>query len=141
MEDIYRAIPHRPPFLFVDSIVEQTADGIKTRRQIRADEPFFQGHFPRRPVMPGVLICEAAFQAGAILMAAIGGGAANRLPVITRIQNVRIKNPVFPGDIMEVEVTLREKLASAYYLDGRVRVGDKKILTVEFAAMLVDDIH
>lgn len=140
MEEIYRAIPHRPPFLFVDSIVEQTANRIKTLREVKADEPYFQGHFPKRPVMPGVLICEAVFQAGAILMARIGGGSGDLLPVITRIQNVRIKNPVFPGDVMEVEVTLKEKLATAYYLDGRVSVGDKKILTVEFAAMLVENI-
>ena len=67
-EQILNAIPHRPPFLFVDEIVEQTDDHIVTRKRIDPEEPFFKGHYPDYPIMPGVLICECVFQAGAILM-------------------------------------------------------------------------
>lgn len=85
--------------------------------------------------MPGVLICEFAFQTGAVLIAGRAGGLGDRIPVLTRVQNVRFKNPVFPGDLMESEVSLKGKAGPAHYLEGVVRVGEKKILTLEFAVM------
>lgn len=135
MEDIFNRIPHRPPFLFVERIVEQTGDRIRAQARVRPEAPYFQGHFPGYPIMPGVLICEFAFQTGAALIAGRAGGLGDRIPVLTRVQNVRFKNPVFPGDLMESEVSLKEKAGPAHYLEGVVRVGEKKILTLEFAVM------
>lgn len=140
MKDFLQYIPHRPPFLFVDRVIEHAEDRIKTQKEVRPEEPFFQGHFPGRPIMPGVLICEFAFQTGAILMAKTNGDPGDGFPVITRIQNVRIKHPVFPGDTMEAEVTLKEKVGPAWYLAGKVTVGEKKILTLEFAVMLTENV-
>jgi len=140
MNDVLQYIPHRPPFLFVDRIIECTAERIRTEKTVCADEPYFQGHFPGRPVMPGVLICEFVFQTGAILMARRADGAPRRLPVITRIRDVRLKHPVVPGDVIQADVRLQDHEGPAYYLSGQVAAAGKKILTVEFAAMLTGNL-
>jgi len=128
-------MPHREPFLFVDRVVEVTDSCIKTEKQIQADEPFFAGHFPGRPIMPGVLICEAVFQSSSILMSRRAKAPSNdgRIPLITRIENVKLKRVVLPGDLMEVEVKLKEILGQAAYMSGKVKVVGETVLTVEFS--------
>ena len=141
MEDFLNYMPQREPFLFVDRVVVVTDNRIQTERQIKVDEPFFAGHFPGRPIMPGVLICEAVFQSSSILMSNRAGTTsdAGSIPLITRISNVKFKRVVFPGDLMEVEVKLKEVLGQATYMSGKVKVGEKTVLTVEFTAMLVTE--
>ena len=139
MKNFLDYMPQREPFLFVDRVVAVTDSIIQTEKQIKVDEPFFAGHFPGRPIMPGVLICEAVFQSSSILMSKRAGAPSNdaKIPLITRISNVKLKRVVFPGDIMEVEVKLKEILGQAAYMSGKVKVGGKTALTVEFTAMLV----
>ncbi len=96
MEEILNAIPHRPPFLFVDRIVELGATKIKTSKEIKPDEPVFAGHYPGQPIMPGALICESIFQTGAILLSKIMGGMGEGIPVLTRINNAKFKSIVRP---------------------------------------------
>jgi len=141
MQDFLDYIPHREPFLFVDRVVAVTDDSIQTEKQVKTDEPFFAGHFPGRPIMPGVLICEAVFQSGAILMGKLADTQVDdgRIPVISRISNVKLKHAVKPGDLMEMEVMLKEVVGPAHYLAGKVTVGGKTALTVEFSAMLVTE--
>ena len=141
MEDFLDYMPHREPFLFVDRVVEVTDSSIQTEKQIKVDEPFFAGHFPNRPIMPGVLICEAVFQSSSILMSKRAGAPSDdeRIPLITRISNVKLKRVVLPGDLMEVEVKLKEIVGQAAYMAGKVKVGEKTALTMEFAAMLVTE--
>ena len=141
MENFLDYMPHREPFLFVDRVVEVTNGCIKTEKQIQTDEPFFAGHFPGRPIMPGVLICEAVFQSSSILMSKRAGAHSNdgRIPLITRIENVKLKRVVLPGDLMEVEVKLKEILGQASYMSGKVKVVEKIVLTMEFTAMLVTE--
>ena len=141
MEDFLDYMPQREPFLFVDRVVEVTDSYIKTEKQIQTDEPFFAGHFPGRPIMPGVLICEAVFQSSSILMSKRSGTASNdgHIPLIARIANVKLKRVVLPGDLMEVEVKLKEILGQAVYMSGKVKVVGKTVLTVEFTAMLVTE--
>ena len=141
MENFLNYMPQREPFLFVDRVVEVTDSSIKTEKQIQADEPFFAGHFPGRPIMPGVLICEAVFQSSSILMSKRSGASSNdgRIPLITRIANVKLKRVVLPGDLMEVEVKLKEILGQAVYMSGKVKVKGETVLTVEFSAMLVTE--
>ncbi len=141
MKNFLEYMPQREPFLFVDRVVEITDSYIKTEKQVKADEPFFAGHFPGRPIMPGVLICESVFQSSSILMSKRAGAPSNddRIPLITRISNVKLKRVVLPGDLMGVEVTLKEILGRAAYMSGKVKVKERTVLTVEFTAMLVTE--
>ena len=141
MENFLDYMPQREPFLFVDRVVEVTDSCIKTEKQIQADEPFFAGHFPGRPIMPGVLICEAVFQSSSILMSKRSGAASNdgHIPLIARIKNAKLKRVVLPGDLLEVEVKLKEILGQAAYMSGKVKVVGKRVLTVEFTSMLVTE--
>ena len=138
MEDVLNAIPHRPPFLFVDKIVELTENKIKATREMSSDESFFQGHFPGNPVMPGVLICESIFQAGGILLSNILGGVGGGTPVLTRISNARFKNIVRPGDLLELQAELVETVSNASFMKGSASVAGKTAVTVEFAVTLVE---
>jgi len=141
MRNFLDYMPQREPFLFVDRVVAITDDSIKTEKQVKADEPFFAGHFPDRPIMPGVLICEAVFQSSSILMSKRAGTPSDdeRIPLITRISNVKLKRVVLPDDLMKVEVKLKEVVGQAAYMAGKVKVGEKTVLTIEFTAMLVTE--
>ncbi|MCH7873217.1 MAG: beta-hydroxyacyl-ACP dehydratase [Planctomycetes bacterium] len=134
------AIPHRPPFLFVDDIVEVTGDRIVTRMQIDPDMECFRGHYPGNPIMPGVLLCECCFQAGALLIAhQLDPGDWEGVPVLTRIKDARFKRIVRPGETIKVEVTLDSELGGAYFMTGRASVDGEPAVRVEFACMLVDN--
>jgi 3-hydroxyacyl-[acyl-carrier-protein] dehydratase len=131
------AIPHRSPFLFIDEVVEAAEKRIVARKYVDPTEEFFRGHFPGHPVMPGVLICECCFQAGALLMARRTGsplGGAG-LPVLTRIQDARFKRIVRPGETLAIEVVLDDVVDQAYYMTGRVHVEGRSVLRVGFACM------
>ncbi len=136
MEEVLKAIPHRPPFLFVDEIVEMTEDRIKTTKRISADEPFFKGHYPGNPIMPGVLICESIFQTGAILLSRVLSHSGGGTPVLTRISNAKFKNMVKPGALLELEAELVEKVSNAFFMKGKASSDGKTVVTVEFAVSL-----
>jgi 3-hydroxyacyl-[acyl-carrier-protein] dehydratase len=135
-EQVLKAIPHRPPFLFVDNVVELTANRIIARKEISSHEPFFEGHYPGNPIMPGVLICESIFQAGAILISSMIDYLGVGTPVLTRITNARFKNMVKPGTVLELEAELVEKVSNAYFMKGTARADGKTVVTVEFAVSL-----
>ncbi len=137
MDQVLKAIPHRPPFLFVDNIVELTGEKIKTTKYISQDEPFFKGHYPGMPIMPGVLLCEAIFQSGAILLSHISGDdGSHNVPVLARIGNAKFKNIVRPNALLEIEAELVETLGNAFFLKGRVSVAGKVAVMVEFACSM-----
>lgn len=137
MEEVLKAIPHRPPFLFVDRVVEVTDAKIRTAKQVSAEEPFFKGHYPGNPIMPGVLVCEAIFQSGAILLSRIAGDVGEGTPVLTRVTNAKFKNIVKPGALLEMEAELVERVSNAFFLKGKASVAGKTVVTVEFAVSLV----
>src|SRR6185295_19104652 len=101
MPPVTDLIPHRPPFLFVDEIVSENADSLVARRTWRAEEDFYKGHYPGAPITPGVLLCEAVFQTGGLLMSrqaqAAGAGPSKGVPLLAKISDVRFRNPVYPG--------------------------------------------
>lgn len=132
--DILDLIPQRPPFLFVDKVVDRTENSIKTTLKVTGQEDFFKGHFPGNPIMPGVLLQEALFQSGAALMAGRAGGG---LGVVTRVQNAKFKNMVRPGDELEMEVQLTESISNAHYMKGTTKVAGKTVLVIEFAVASV----
>ena len=131
-------IPHRPPFLFVDEIVEVDERRILTRKFVDPESDFFRGHYPHQPVMPGVLICEACFQSGALLIASKIGpqDASLDVPVLARITDARFKRIVRPGETLHIEVTLDEELDRAYFMTGRCTVDGKQAVRVVFVCML-----
>ncbi|MCU0873389.1 MAG: beta-hydroxyacyl-ACP dehydratase, partial [Pirellulaceae bacterium] len=111
-DKILASIPHRPPMLLVDEIVSQDESRIVCRKTFRDDEFFFQGHYPGHPLVPGVILCECAMQAGAILLAQFTQQAQG-VPVATRLNDVKLKKMIRPGDTIQMEVTLQERLADA----------------------------
>ena len=139
MASVTELIPHRPPFLFVDTIVSETADALVARRTLRADEDFYRGHYPGQPITPGVLLCEAVFQAGALLLAsrarAAGGvaGEPGGVPLLARVSDVRFRNPVFPGETIEITARIKEVVGGFTLMSGSVQSGAKRVLTVDFA--------
>ncbi len=130
---IHAAIPHRPPMLLVDEIVEQTMERIVCRKTFRPDEYFVQGHFPGFPLVPGVILCESALQTGAILIAAHTKVDEGLVPVATRLDGVKFKKMVRPGDTIEIEVTLNEVVSTAYFMTGKVTVQGKLAARLDFA--------
>jgi 3-hydroxyacyl-[acyl-carrier-protein] dehydratase len=130
---ILRAIPHREPFLLVDEIEAQSDRRIVCTKTFTGKEEFFAGHYPGCPLVPGVLLCEAAMQAGAILLASHLAAVPGRLPVATRINDVRFKRMVRPGDTIRMEVDLVERLADAFFLKAKVTVEGQVAVRFEFA--------
>ena len=138
LDEIQAAIPHREPFLLVDEIVEQDDQRIVCRKTFSGDEYFYAGHYPEHPITPGVLLCEAAMQAGAILLSRFVEASQSRVPVATRMNNVRFKRIVRPGETIQMEVHLEERLADAFFLRAKVTCGGKLAASLDFACTLAD---
>jgi 3-hydroxyacyl-[acyl-carrier-protein] dehydratase len=119
--DILGAIPHRPPFLWVDSIVSFDARTIVTEKFIAPDLDFFKGHYPGYPIMPGVLLCEAVFQTGALFMAKMLG-----------------KREVKPGDTIRMHVTLAENIGNVWFFKGKILVDNRTAVKVDFGCAITD---
>jgi 3-hydroxyacyl-[acyl-carrier-protein] dehydratase len=134
---IERLIPHRAPFLWVDEVVELGENRLKARKRVDPQLDVFAGHYPQFAVLPGVLLCEAAFQAGAILIASTSPPAAGQVPVVTRVNNVKFRRMVRPGELLDIEVELTEQLGGAYFLTGRVSVESETAVRLEFACAAV----
>ena len=138
MTEITDLIPHRPPFLFVDRIVSESADGLVTERTWRAEEDFYKGHYPNAPITPGVLLCESVFQTGAIFMAkqALSAGAkpGEGVPLLAKINDVRFRNPVYPGETVQIEVIRKEAMAGFTMMTGSIKKTDgTRVMNVNFS--------
>jgi 3-hydroxyacyl-[acyl-carrier-protein] dehydratase len=133
LQQILDAIPHRDPFLLVDEIVEWSESRIVCTKKFSGEEEFFAGHYPHYPLVPGVLLCEAAMQCGAILLSRHLAGTDGKVPVATRMNDVRFKRMVRPGETVRMEIDLSEQLASAFFLKAKVTVAGKVAVRFEFA--------
>lgn len=138
MSPVTDLIPHRPPFLFVDEIVSTSATGLVARRTWRAEEDFYQGHYPGAPITPGVLLCEAVFQAAACYMAlkarAAGAKPGEGVPLIAKISEVRFRTPVYPGDTILLEVKEQDAMSGFTMLSGHIRKLDgTRVLNLNFS--------
>src|SRR4249920_1824658 len=137
---ILQLIPHRYPMLMVDKVTEMQLDhsavGIKN---VSINEPFFQGHFPSEPVMPGVLIVEAMAQTAAVLVVAtFGAESEGKLVYFMSIDGVRFRRPVVPGDRLELHVEKVQSRANVWKFSGKALVEGKVAAEATFAAMIRD---
>ncbi|GIW99300.1 MAG: beta-hydroxyacyl-ACP dehydratase [Pirellulaceae bacterium] len=135
-------LPHRPPMLLIDTIVEQDEGRIVATRTFHRDEFFVQGHFPGHPIVPGVVLCECALQAGAALVGSLTSPpeattADKRLPVVTRIDGVKFKQQVHPGQTVVIEARLTERLSDAFFLTGKISLDGKLAARLDFACTFV----
>jgi 3-hydroxyacyl-[acyl-carrier-protein] dehydratase len=137
---IKRMIPHRYPFLLIDRVANLrpavSAVGIK---MVTVNEPYFEGHFPARPVMPGVLIVEAMAQTAAVLaVVSIGPSAAGKLVYFMTIDQARFRKPVVPGDQLRIKVVKQHKKLGVWRFSGHAMVGDRLAAEATISAKLVD---
>lgn len=132
-------LPHRYPFLLVDKIIEVDGDrsaiGIKN---VTANEPQFQGHFPVQPVMPGVLMIEGMAQTAGAICVAGRRGVKPRLVYFMTIDKVKFRKPVGPGDVLEYHVRKLKQRANMWWFGCEARVAGAKVAEAEISAMLVD---
>ncbi len=140
IQRIMQMIPHRYPFLLIDRVVDvvsgESAVGIKN---VSINEAYFQGHFPQRPVMPGVLIVEAMAQTAAVLVVhTLGPGSEGKLVYFMSVDNARFRRPVLPGDRLHIHVTRTRNRGNVWKFDGKARGGDKLMAEATFAAMIMD---
>jgi 3-hydroxyacyl-[acyl-carrier-protein] dehydratase len=139
--ELLKLLPHRFPFLLVDRIIEVNADesciGIKN---VTFNEPFFPGHFPNRPVMPGVLLIEGMAQtAGAICSRSIGQGGAPPNVFFLTVDKAKFRKPVLPGDTVEYHMKQIRKRRTMWWFHGDARVGGVTVCEAEVGAMIVED--
>ncbi|MEI6438815.1 MAG: 3-hydroxyacyl-ACP dehydratase FabZ [Alphaproteobacteria bacterium] len=138
--EILVRIPHRFPFLLVDRAEDYVAgESIVGIKAVTFNEPFFQGHFPEYPVMPGVLIIEAIAQSGAILMSkTLDVDPRGKTILFASVDNCRFRHPVRPGDLLRLEVRVEKARGGLFKFHGRAMVGDKMAAECDYAAMLVE---
>lgn len=137
---IMQAIPHRYPFLMIDRVVDvvrdQSAVGIKN---VSVNEPFFQGHFPKHPVMPGVLIIESMAQTAAVLVVeTLGAGAAGKVVYFMSIEGAKFRRPVVPGDQLRIEVRKLRNRGDVWKFHAVARVQETGVAEATYAAMIMD---
>jgi len=139
--EIRAVLPHRYPFILVDRILEISADGKRAvgLKSVSANEPFFQGHFPDLPIMPGVLIVEALAQAAGVLaVEALGLAGSGKLVYFMAIEGAKFRQPVEPGVLLKLEVEFTQKRASVCKFAGRASVDGKLAAEANFTAMIAD---
>lgn len=140
IKGIMAAIPHRYPFLLIDRVVDmilgESATGIKN---VSVNEPFFAGHFPHHPVMPGVLIVESMAQTSAVLVVTtLGPDAAGKVVYFMSIDSAKFRRPVVPGDQMHVEVIRKQRRGPVWKFQGVARVDGAVVAEAVYSAMIMD---
>jgi 3-hydroxyacyl-[acyl-carrier-protein] dehydratase len=140
IQEIMKMIPHRYPLLLVDRVIDMvpgvSATGIKN---VTMNEPQFQGHFPDRPIMPGVMIVEAMAQtAGVVVIKSFDADTPAKHVLFMGIDNAKFRRPVVPGDTMYIRVAVRQSRGAVWKFAGVVEVDGKKVAEADFSAMIVD---
>ncbi|MGW8312759.1 MAG: 3-hydroxyacyl-ACP dehydratase FabZ [Desulfuromonadales bacterium] len=137
--DIMKILPHRYPFLLVDRITSfETGKRITGIKNVTINEPFFLGHFPEHPIMPGVLILEAMAQVGGVYAVLAGDVDENRVPYFVGIDQAKFRKPVLPGDILHLELELLRVKRGIYLFTGKALVNGQLVAEAELKATFVD---
>lgn len=140
IERIMQMIPHRYPMLMIDRVVnvvpDQSATGIKN---VSINEPFFVGHFPQRPVMPGVLIIEAMAQTSAVLVVrTMGAESEGKLVYFMTVDEARFRKPVVPGDQLHINIRKERSRGNVWKFSAEAKVGDTLCAEATYSAMILD---
>lgn len=140
IEGIIKMIPHRYPFLLIDRVQDvvpkTSATGIKN---VTINEPFFPGHFPDKPIMPGVLIIESMAQTAAVLVVSgLGSESEGKLVYFMSVESARFRKPVVPGDRLEIKVIKKQTRGNVWKFDGQAYVQNTLVAESGFTAMIVD---
>ena len=138
IKKLLEIIPHRYPFLLVDKITELDEDKIVGIKNVTINEPFFQGHFPGDPIMPGVLIAESMAQVGGVLLLNKVEDPEGKLVYFLRMDKVRFRKPVRPGDTLRNELKLLKYRSGLCVMSGKAYVGDTLVAEGEFTAKVVE---
>ena len=138
IDEIKKLIPHRYPFLLIDKVIDivknESATGVKN---VTVNEPYFPGHFPSSPVVPGVLQIESMAQTAAVLVAkSLNIANSNALVLLTTIDNAKFRKPVIPGDVMSLVISVKRIRNKLWKFGGQVIVGSQKVSECEFSAMM-----
>jgi 3-hydroxyacyl-[acyl-carrier-protein] dehydratase len=136
---ICRILPHRFPFLLIDRVLDiQRQKSITALKNVTINEPFFAGHFPDLPIMPGVLIVEAMAQAGGVLLLTEFDNRDEKLVLFTGIERARFRRPVVPGDQLRIEVAVKVWRGTAGRMEGKAYVGEKLVAEANVSCRLID---
>ncbi len=139
VHEIQEILPHRYPFLLVDRVVElESGRRIVGLKNVTVNEPFFQGHFPGHPIMPGVLIIEALAQVGGILAFKSAQADASKLILFLGIDKAKFRRPVFPGDQLQLEMEVLQARPPFWRMRGTARVAGTVVCEAELKAMVAD---
>jgi 3-hydroxyacyl-[acyl-carrier-protein] dehydratase len=141
IERIKAMIPHRYPMLMIDKVIDVIASTSATGvKNVTVNEPFFQGHFPARPVMPGVLIIEAMAQTAAVLVVhSLGPSAEGKLVYFMSVDDARFRKPVVPGDVLLIHVAKERHRGNVWKFNARAMVKDTLVAEATYAAMILDE--
>lgn len=139
IQDIMKTLPHRYPFLLVDRL-EEIEEGVKVAgfKNVTVNEPFFQGHFPDHPIMPGVLIIEAMAQVGGAYVSVIDEIGDDRVTYFASIEKARFRKPVLPGDVLRMELELLSRRRGIYQFEGKAYVGDTLVAEAALKATFAE---
>jgi len=138
INEIQRILPHRYPFLLIDRVIDLTPrERIVAIKNVTMNEPFFQGHFPNLPIMPGVLVVEAIAQAGGALLLTEVEDRDQKLMVFTGIERARFRRPIIPGDQVRIEVEVKSWRMNAVRMEGKAFVGEKRVAEATVTCQLI----
>jgi 3-hydroxyacyl-[acyl-carrier-protein] dehydratase len=139
IQDLFKILPHRYPFLLIDRVLDlKRKERITAIKNVTINEPFFAGHFPNLPIMPGVLIIEAIAQSGGALLLTEVHDRNEKLMVFTGIEKARFRRPVVPGDQLRIEVEVKAWRGNAVRMEGIAYVEDKRVAEAIVTCQLVD---
>lgn len=140
IQEIMSVLPHRYPFLLVDRILDwETNTRIVGLKNVTANEPFFPGHFPGRPIMPGVLILEAMAQVGGVLAFKSAPPGGKPVVYLTGVDSAKFRKPVVPGDQLRFEITVLKRRPPFWKMHGKALVGDTMVCEAEITAMVTEE--